>query len=651
MKRWLGLPILLLSIVALTLNCGGGGGDSPSPGQSSQPPTATTDPATSITATTANLHCTIHASGTQTTFFFELGTDPNLVNSTKYPALFAFENMYTYGILVENLSPSTKYYFRVVAGNSVGTVYGNILNFTTATLNAPPTVQTQAATSITQIAATINASVNPNGLATTAHFEWATDNVFISVARTPDQAVGSGATSVAINAPLSALAPATYYYYRVVATNSAGTSTGATSSFRTIAPNTPPAVQTLNATAIAQSSATLNGSVNGYGLNTTIYFLWGTDNTLASRTPDQSVGSPSGNIQRSASISGLAPSTTYYFQIVAINTMGFSKGSIVSFTTLPSSTTPTVQTVAYTLLTSTSVTLNASINPNGSETRFFFEWGTTVLEPMPYRTPDQIVGSGTTSVNVSATLSGLTPGTTYYYRIFAFNAVGASPGSILTFKTSASIGTLPLVTIGGADSITATSMRFVSGSVVSSDSPAVAFYEYWTDPSFVGALRTPNEAVSGFASITATATNLTPSTYYYFRLGATNAAGTAYSGTVYGQFGIGNVQTITPADWPLASTTLIITFSPTSAVLEGGVISSSLPATVHFEYDTDVNFANALRTPDQAIPPTSGEPSGMKLVNATVTSLSPATSYYYRVVATNANGTSMGHILIFVTNP
>ena len=68
------------------------------------------------------------------------------------------------------LTPGTTYYFRLVASNADGWVEGKIFSFTTR--NPPPAVTTDNATSITLNGATLNGSVNPNGAATIAWFEY-----------------------------------------------------------------------------------------------------------------------------------------------------------------------------------------------------------------------------------------------------------------------------------------------------------------------------------------------------------------------------------------------------------------------------------------------------------------------------------------------
>jgi hypothetical protein len=94
---------------------------------------------------------------------------------------------------------------------------------------------------------------------------------------------------------------------------------------------------------------------------------------------------------------------------------------------------PAVTTTAATLIAGASATLNGRVNPNGLATNIWFEWGPSCT--LANTTPAQAVGSGTTSVAVSATLSGLTPGTTYCYRLVGTNSAGTTRGSVLNFTT------------------------------------------------------------------------------------------------------------------------------------------------------------------------------------------------------------------------
>ena len=96
---------------------------------------------------------------------------------------------------------------------------------------------------------------------------------------------------------------------------------------------------------------------------------------------------------------------------------------------------PGVQTLAASEVTSSSATLNAKVNPKGTQvSECVIEYGTTTsyglsmpCSPSP--------GSGSTGVYVSAEVTSLTPDKTYHFRVVASNASGTTKGLDHTFKT------------------------------------------------------------------------------------------------------------------------------------------------------------------------------------------------------------------------
>ena len=97
---------------------------------------------------------------------------------------------------------------------------------------------------------------------------------------------------------------------------------------------TGPAAITLDATNITNSEATLNGSVNPQGDETTYYFKYGTTSTaLTDSTDALSAGSGTDTIDINADIAGLDASQIYYFKVIATNSSGTNSGSILDFTT------------------------------------------------------------------------------------------------------------------------------------------------------------------------------------------------------------------------------------------------------------------------------------------------------------------------------
>jgi hypothetical protein len=80
-----------------------------------------------------------------------------------------------------------------------------------------------------------------------------------------------------------------------------------------------------------------------------------------------------------------------------------------------------------------SATITGSLNPNGSETSYYFQYGVT--RAYGAQTAIAVAGSGTHSLSVSAGVGGLQPLTLYHYRLVAVNAGGVSLGTDHTFLT------------------------------------------------------------------------------------------------------------------------------------------------------------------------------------------------------------------------
>lgn len=96
---------------------------------------------------------------------------------------------------------------------------------------------------------------------------------------------------------------------------------------------------------------------------------------------------------------------------------------------------PAATTTSSGGVTQTAATVNGTVNPTGAATSYYFQYGTTTSYGS--QTTTASAGSGFGPVNVSANLSGLTPNTTYHYRVVATNSNGTSNGADMTFTTGA----------------------------------------------------------------------------------------------------------------------------------------------------------------------------------------------------------------------
>jgi hypothetical protein len=126
----------------------------------------------------------------------------------------------------------------------------------------------------------------------------------------------------------------------------------------TVTVGTPPSVTTLTAGSVTAAGATLSAAVDPKGSATSYWFVYGTSPTLKSgttMTASQSAGSaPTGAVVTTV-VSGLAAQTTYYFEIVASNAFGTTKGAIESFTTAAATTSAGILMPSNTVSSASSV--------------------------------------------------------------------------------------------------------------------------------------------------------------------------------------------------------------------------------------------------------------------------------------------------------
>lgn len=239
-----------------------------------------------------------------------------------------------------------------------------------------------------------------------------------------------------------------------------------------------PVASTISARTTTSTSATLSGSVNPSGLDTHVWFLYGTSSNLsgASQTGSQDIGSGSSATAITVNLTGLKASTTYYFAVVAQNSSGTSYGATNSFATSALGTvSPSATTGSASLVGATTATLSGTVNPNGVDTQVWFLYGTSSTLSGATPTVSQELGTGTSASAVTTSLTGLSPSTTYYFETVAASSVGTTYGAINSFTTTSSIsfsirGTsvtlTPGTTSGNTSTITVTPANGFTGSVV-----------------------------------------------------------------------------------------------------------------------------------------------------------------------------------------
>nr|MBA2347447.1 hypothetical protein [Solirubrobacterales bacterium] len=204
--------------------------------------------------------------------------------------------------------------------------------------------------------------------------------------------------------------------------------------------NVAPAVFTLPATGVSESTATLNGLVDPNGSETSYAFDYRAAGTDAfTTTAAAAAGSGTAPLPFSAAItSGLATCTSYEYRVRATNAQGEGTGDLVPFRTFCA---PDVVTLPASPIGADNAGLSMSLRPNGPPTVYRYEISTNPDLAGAVRTEVRgpIEGNGVSSP-LTETLATLPPSTTFFYRAIAGNRLGATNGAIVSFRTQARSG-------------------------------------------------------------------------------------------------------------------------------------------------------------------------------------------------------------------
>jgi hypothetical protein len=180
--------------------------------------------ASNVETKTATLNATVDPNGTSGTLKFRYGTSPSLATYTEVTASTPASGSVSGNdpieglVNISGLSPGTIYYFRAF----VGSVFGDILSFTTTAITASPTLQVSPASSVGSSSATLNGQINPNNTYVYGiRFAYSTDYNFATKSAALTDAAGnievSGSSLQDFALSVTGLSTNTTYYYKIEA--------------------------------------------------------------------------------------------------------------------------------------------------------------------------------------------------------------------------------------------------------------------------------------------------------------------------------------------------------------------------------------------------------------------------------------------------
>jgi len=406
-------------------------------------PVAVTFSATAIGTTTAVLNGTVDGNGQTPTYQFEWATNSSLAGYTTItpssntvsgsdPTAFTSNFTGTSG---------TTYWYRIVAVKSGVRYPGEIVSFTLIEPASPANATTVNASAIQTTSATLNGTIDPNLQSitevrflygTNSNLSGGTSRILYELdedgKETNVKVALSGANPIDVAWTQTGLTNNTTYFFRIEATYTSGSVQNVTGSILSFRTGT--TAQTITFNALTNQNYIANGTYTVAATASSNLAVTYTSETTSVCTVNASTGV----------VTFVTAGTCVITASQAGNTT-FAPAASVSQQFEINPAAPTVQTNSASNITKTAATLNGAVTTGGStDTAATFTYSTNSNLSSGNTTVTAIqspLASDNNSVNFP--LTGLTAGTTYYYRISATNSNSTVNGSIVSFVTASPV--------------------------------------------------------------------------------------------------------------------------------------------------------------------------------------------------------------------
>ncbi len=432
-------------------------------------PTVVTGPPSKEGTNQATVEGTVDPEDAPSTYHFEYGTS-SYDSRTAESAPIAGSGTVGVSADLTGLEPNKAYHYRLIGANASGSIDGADGTFTTTA--APASVGAAPfASAIGPRSAHFYGAVNPNNSAlaepvfgvghTIYRFEYGTTAAYGATAVGSDGGTicntftPCGGDAVSVTAPLSGLLPDTTYHFRVVGDNGVGSpQAGADQTFITA-----PAAGG-GASSVTSTQATLTGTINPHGVQTSYHFNYGPTSAYGASTSDAEAGAGEGDQRVSLPVSGLLPDTTYHVQVVAESENGVTRyGADGLFRTVPA---PSAVAIAPAGVSGASATLAGELNTFGLPGSYHFD----VSSPdglYQASTAERAAAGNTGSERVSAPIEGLPAGETFVARLVVSSNNATTFSDPVTFATPALPRAFPIALAGAIASASNTIVNSIAG--------------------------------------------------------------------------------------------------------------------------------------------------------------------------------------------